>query len=201
MRLIATSCGTYYHIESLEAPRYADFFDAVVAPEDLADVLTPEDCLWVPCRSPAQRLIPQKTVLEDHLKVGGTIVATGESRSDLWLPNVHFHGRPTNWWWWLDKEADLGVQISAPEHPLLRGMSRLDVTWHLHGHFDVPEGTEVLVEDEDGLPLFYEDKVSTPGRMLITSLDPMFHHGSHFMPATTRFLDLFLPNLKAYIDG
>ena len=44
--------------------------------------------------------------------------------------------------------------------------------------------------------IFYEDTVSTSGRLLITSLDPMYHHGSHFMPATTRFLDGFLPYLK-----
>lgn len=36
------------------------------------------------------------------------------------------------------------------------------------------------------------------GRLVVTSLDPFYHHGSHFMPATTRFLDRFLPNLVAW---
>jgi|TARA_R100000908_G_C3643589_1_gene78648 hypothetical protein len=44
--------------------------------------------------------------------------------------------------------------------------------------------------------VLYDDTVTTPGRMIVTTLDPMYHHGSHFMPATTRFLDGFLPWLK-----
>jgi hypothetical protein len=31
---------------------------------------------------------------------------------------------------------------------------------------------------------------------ILTSLDPFFHHGSHFMPATTRFPDGFLPWMR-----
>lgn len=76
-----------------------------------------------------------------------------------------------------------------------------EVTWRLHGHFDPPEGAEVLATDRDGLALFYVDDVSTPGRLVVTSLDPIYHHGSHFMPATTRFLDRFLPNLKGWLNG
>jgi len=38
--------------------------------------------------------------------------------------------------------------------------------------------------------------VTTGGQMILTTLDPFYHHGSHFMPATTRFLDGFLPWLR-----
>lgn len=201
VRLIATSAGTYYHIESLEAERYARFFDDVLAPEQLVDALRPSDCLFVPCRTPPQRMIGQKDVVAAHLAAGGTVIAMGESRSDLWGPAIVFHERPTNWWWWLEPGADLGNRVTAPSHPLMHGIGRDDVTWHLHGHFDVPEGATVLAEDRDGQAIAYVDEVSTPGRLVVTSLDPMYHHGSHFMPATTRFLDKFLPNLKAWIDG
>ncbi|MCX2723636.1 hypothetical protein [Roseibium salinum] len=201
MRIVAPTSGTYYHIEALEGPRHAAFFDMVTSPEELFGVLTPGDCLFVPCRTPAHRMIAQKEVVAAHLDAGGTVVATGESHSDLWLPAIRFHPVPTNWWWWLEPGADLGNRLVSPDHPLLHEMTSDHVTWHLHGWFDVPDGATVLTEDAEGRAIFYEDRVSTPGRMIITSLDPQYHHGSHFMPASTRFLDRFLPNLKAYLDG
>ena len=200
-RIVAPSVGSYHIIRSLEGPRYADAFDVITTPEELASVLRPDDTLWVPCRTPAQRMMPQRQIIASHLQAGGTVVALGESRSDLWLPSIDFTETPTNWWWWRDPDADLGVSIVAPHHPLMRGMGKEDVTWHLHGWFVPPEGAEVLATDAEGRAILYVDEVSTPGRMILSSLDPMFHHGSHFMPATTRFLDRFVPNLKAYLHA
>ncbi|NEI72108.1 hypothetical protein GR212_21210 [Rhizobium lusitanum] len=199
--MIAPSVGSYYIVRSLEGPRYADAFDVIAAPEELADVLQSADTLWVPCRTPAQRMMPQREVIASHLQAGGTVVALGESRSDLWLPSIDFTETPTNWWWWRDPDADLGVSIVAPDHPLMRGMVKEDVTWHLHGWFVPPDGAEVLATDAEGRAILYVDEASTPGRMILSTLDPMFHHGSHFMPATTRFLDRFVPNLKAYLHA
>lgn len=200
-RIVAPSVGSYHIVRSLEGPRYGDAFDVIAAPEELADVLQPADTLWVPCRTPAQRMMPQRGVIASHLQAGGTVVALGESRSDLWLPSIDFTETPTNWWWWRDPDADLGVSIVAPDHPLMRGMVKEDVTWHLHGWFVPPDGAEVLATDAEGRAILYVDEVSTPGRMILSTLDPMFHHGSHFMPATTRFLDRFVPNLKAYLHA
>lgn len=194
-RLIATNAGTYYQIQTLEGPRYRDSFDLVIAPEQIGATLLPEDVLFVTCRTPPQRMIAQRGLLAAHLAAGGTIIAMGESRSDLWLPHVAFTPTDTNWWWWLTPGANLGVQI-ASAHPLLDNMTDAEVTWHLHGYFDPPAGAQVLVRDGAGRPIAYDDRTSTPGRMIITSLDPCYHHGSHFMPATTRFLDRFLPNLR-----
>ena len=123
----------------------------------------------------------------------------GESHSELWLPHVTFHERPTNWWWWLEPGADLGNRVTAPDHPLMRDIGKPEISWHLHGHFDPPEGAEVLATDREGRAILYLDARSTPGRMVVTSLDPIYHHGSHFMPATTRFLDRFLPNLRDWL--
>ncbi|MEM8822757.1 MAG: hypothetical protein AAGF30_04020 [Pseudomonadota bacterium] len=201
MRLIATSCGTFYHIETLEGARAPHVWDAVVPPEHLAETLRPADTLFVPCRSPAQRLIAQAQILRAHLDAGGTIVAMGESRSDLWLPGHVFVPRPTNWWWWRDPGADLGLRVPGAGHSLLEGLDRQALTWHLHGHFEPSAGAEVLVEDADGHALFHVDEVTTPGRIVATTLDPCYHHGSHFMPATTRFLAAFLPNLRALATG
>lgn len=199
-RLIATNAGTYYHIETLEGPRYRDTFDLVIPPEDIGTTLAPRDILFVACRTPPQRMIAQRDNLVAHLAQGGTVVAMGESGSHEWLPHVAFTPTPTNWWWWLTPGADLGVRIAAPDHPLLAGMADRDVTWHLHGHFAPPEGAQVLVRDAAGRAVMLDDPVSTPGRMIVTSLDPVYHHGSHFMPATTRFLDRFLSNLRRVAD-
>ncbi|WP_246750657.1 hypothetical protein [Martelella lutilitoris] len=80
---------------------------------------------------------------------------------------------------------------------MMRHIGKQDVTWHLHGWFTPPEGAPVLARDGEGRAILYMDTISTAGTMVISSLDPMFHHGSRFMPATTRFLDRFAPNLRA----
>jgi hypothetical protein len=201
MSILAIHPGTYYHIESLEAPRYAGYFDELLRPEDLGTAdLSRFNVILVPCRTPADRMLPYAEKLRAYLDQGGTIVATGESDSQLWLPNVRFTPQPTNFWWWLTPGADLGVRVTSPDHGLFKYLTEKDCTYHLHGWFDVPEGAEVLVVNESGKPILYVDEVSTGGRMVVTSLDPFYHHGSHFMPATTRFLDGFLPWMRDTLD-
>lgn len=201
MSILAVHPGAYYHIESFEAPRYAGLFDRLVRPEDLAaERLEDHAVVLIPCRTPADRMEPHKQQLRAYLDSGGTIIATGESESQLFLPGIKFTPQPTNFWWWLTPGADLGVRITKPEHSLFERLAQRDVTWHLHGWFDVPDGAEVLAVNGENKPILYIDEVTTSGRMIITSLDPFFHHGSHFMPATTRFLDGFLPWMRDTLD-
>lgn len=49
--------------------------------------------------------------------------------------------------------------------------------------------------------MLYLDRVSTPGTLVVSTLDPLSHYGGHFMPATERFLDGFLPWLANEISG
>lgn len=201
MSILVIHPGAYYHIESFESPRYAHHFDHLLRPEDLASVrLEDHAVVLIPCRTPADRMLTHQAQLRAYLDQGGTIVATGESESQLFLPGIRFTPQPTNFWWWLTPGADLGVRVAAPEHALFRHLTQRDITWHLHGWFDVPAGAEVLAVNASGKPILYVDEVSTAGRMVITSLDPFFHHGSHFMPATTRFLDGFLPWMREALD-
>lgn len=201
MAILAIHPGAYYHIESFEAPRYAHFFDNLVRPEELAETdLTKFNVVLIPCRTPADRMAPHKAQLRAYLDQGGTIVATGESNSELFLPGITFTSHPTNFWWWLTPGADLGVRIAAPDHALFSSLGQKDITWHLHGWFDPPEGVEVLAVNGEDKPILYVDDVTTRGRLVVTSLDPFFHHGSHFMPATTRFLDGFLPWMRNELD-
>lgn len=201
MSVLAVHPGASYHIESFEGPRYAQYFDAFARPEDLGSVrLEDFNVVVIPCRTPADRIAPAAAQIRAYLDHGGTVIATGESDSHLWLPGIVFTPQPTNWWWWLTPGADLGVRIASPVHGLFRRLKERDVSWHLHGWFDTPEGAEVLAVNESGKPILYVDEITTPGRMLVTSLDPFYHHGSHFMPATTRFLDGFLPWMREELD-
>ncbi|GGF31958.1 hypothetical protein GCM10011321_24030 [Youhaiella tibetensis] len=201
MSILAVHPGAYYHIESFESPRFAGYFEKLVRPEDLGSVdLDAFNVVLIPCRTPADRMEASKEQLLAYLDQGGTIVATGESESQLFLPGIAFTPQPTNFWWWLTPGADLGVRIAAPDHPLFARLTQRDVTWHLHGWFDPPEGVQVLAVNGEGKPILYIDEVTTRGRMVITSLDPFFHHGSHFMPATTRFLEGFLPWMRNDLD-
>ena len=54
--------------------------------------------------------------------------------------------------------------------------------------------TQLLVVEEDGgeRVLLYDDCVSTAGRLVVSTLDPVHHHGSNFIPAATRCLDVLL---------
>ncbi|WP_240230577.1 hypothetical protein [Devosia lacusdianchii] len=201
MSILVVHPGAYYHIEGFESPRYAGYFDALVRPEDLPKTdLSVHNVVLIPCRTPADRMQPHVAQLRAYLDAGGTVVATGESESQLFLPGITFTPQPTNFWWWLTPGADLGVRIAAPDHALFEHLAQRDVTWHLHGWFDPPDGVEVLAVNGEGKPILYVDDITTAGRMVITSLDPFFHHGSHFMPATTRFLDGFLPWMRSELD-
>lgn len=195
-RLAVLDAGTYYHHRTIYEPRYRAWFDRIIYTRDLPDTdLENIDILLVSCRTDPSVLRPRREQIGAFLEKGKTVVAMGSTGHPDWLPNVKWTDTPTNFWWWKEG-GDIGLRIAAPEHPLFGFLSLADVTWHYHGYFDVPPGAQTLVDVGEFGSILYEDWVSTPGRMLITSLDPMYHHGSHFMPATTRFLDGFLPYLK-----
>lgn len=196
-RIAALDGGTYYHHRTLYEDRYRDFFDEIIYTRDLAaDDLSSCDTLIVSCRTDPLVLVPHKDKFRAYLEAGGTIVAMGSTGQHSWLPNVSWHDTPTNFWWWKEG-GDLGLKIAAPEHLLFDFITLDDATWHHHGFFDVPEGAQSLIDVADMGSVLYEDRITTPGRMLVTALDPMYHHGSYFMPATTRFLDGFLPFLRS----
>jgi hypothetical protein len=202
MSILAINAGAAAQIESLQGPRYGHYFDRLVRPEDLGNTdINAFGAVLVPCRTPAHRMIPYAKQLLSYLEQGGTIVAMGECHSHLWLPNIKFTPVETNFWWWLEPEGDLGITIAAPAHPLFNKLGPRDVAWHLHGYFEAPQDTEVLLADQQGRPILYVDEVTTGGRMILNTLDPFFHHGHHFMPATTRFLDGFLQWLIEDIAG
>ena len=201
MSLAILDGGTFYHHAAIHGPRYRALFDKIIyAPELAADALAGVTFLIVPDRINPNILRAKREVLIDFVKAGRTLVVLGENRADTWLPGVIWAARPTNFWWWLDKDARPPNRLLAPDHEFFRAVPFENTIWHFHGVLTPPAGARALIDvpadpegRDSGGSLLYEDRVTLPGRLLVATLDPFYHHGSHFMPAATKLLDGFLP--------
>lgn len=192
-RLAALYGGSASHHRGLHEPKYRRYFAAVIYLRDLAaDDLAAYDGLLIPERLHAPTLRAAAPQIVALLARGGAVIAFGE-QPDPWLPGVRWEHRPTNFWWWRDPLAPSGLVAPDPAHPFLRAVPLADATWHQHGVFAPPDGAETVIATTDGAAVLYIDRATTAGTLLVTSLDPLYHYGSYFMPATERFLDGFLP--------
>jgi hypothetical protein len=192
--------GSAPHHRALTTPKYAQHLDGGLRylPELAETDLTGLDGLIIPERLHHDVLHAAAGRISDLLDAGGTVIAfSGGEPVPEFLPGVRWEHRPTNFWWWLEPGPDLGLRTPDPEHPLFDHLTLRDCTWHYHGVLTPPDGAEVLITLPTGEALLYVDRVSTPGTMVVATLDPMHHYGSHFMPATERFLDGFLPWVAA----
>lgn len=193
----ALDAGTYYHHRTFHTPGMQDCIDYTVYVRELdAAALAQCDVFIVSCMSPVEALVQQRGLFAAFLAQGKTLVVMGANGTEQWLDQVRYVESPVNFWWWKEPGADSGLRLVAPQHELFRYITLADATWHQHGAYVLPPGAVSLIDKAGVGSVLYEDNDSTPGRLIVTSLDPMYHHGSHFMPATTRFLNGFLPWLK-----
>jgi hypothetical protein len=200
--LAAVDGGTGFHHHSLKRPPFAPFFDELIYARELgAADLDRYAALIVTCRMNADLIEPHRDKLAAFVAGGGMLVAMGDTDAHRWLPGGgDWHYAPTNYWWWLEKGADSGLRLRAPDHALFRFMTLSDATWHQHGYFVPPPGAVSLIDIEGAGSILYDDRVTlAPGRIIATTLDPFAHHGTFFMPAATRFLRGFLPWLCSEI--
>jgi hypothetical protein len=201
MSLAILDGGTFYHHAAIHGERYRGLFDRVIYMRELtAGHLGGVDVLIVPDHLNPMQLRAARDILVDFAARGKTLVVFGENQAETWLPGVSWSPRPTNFWWWLDKDARPEQRLVAPEHELFGAVPFADTIWHYHGILQPPSRARILIDvpaDPDGRDnggaLLYDDRVTTPGRLIVSTLDPFYHHGSNFMPATTKFLDGFLP--------
>jgi len=200
MTIAAVDGGTYFHHHTLSEPPFSTFIDRLIYIRDLpfADL---SDCraLLLPCRLNAHLIAPLADLLKDYMRGGGTLVAMGETFPDRWLSGISFTPCETNFWWWIEGTRGPAPKIAAPQHPLLAGMTEAAATWHLHGHFHLTDAQQPLIDEGPGTLMFEDVETYAPGRLVAMTLDPCYHHGSNFMPATTEFLTAFLPALKASV--
>ncbi len=205
MTLAILDGGTFFHHTAIHGSRYRKLFDRTIympelTPAQLDDVTV----LIVPDRIHPDLLRASRHILIGFAQSGGTLIVFGENQAETWLPGVSWTPRPTNFWWWLDKDAQPPHRLVAPDHELFRAVSFVDAIWHFHGMLKPPPRAQTLIdvppdlENRDaGGALLYDDRVTTAGRLIVSTLDPFYHHGSNFMPATTKFLDGFLPWARA----
>lgn len=187
-RIAALDGGASYHFFALTDPVVAPALDAMIdlrglAPGDLDGF----DTVVVPCRSNPALLAEKAEILRAVLARGGMLVVLGETEPDRWLPGLALEPVPTDFWWWREEGADLGVEIAAPDHPLARHLDRAAATWHVHGLLTPPPGATSVIEWAERGSLFYDHPGYGGGRLVVTTLDPLYHLGSFFMPATRRF--------------
>jgi len=194
MRKIAVIySGNASHHRTFNEPKYRQYIaELIYFPTFLETPIDQFDVLLVPSQLNETLLLQAKEKIHAFAEKGGIVVAFGPQPWE-WLPNQKWEERETNFWWWLEKDAKSGLVLSAPENDLFTYITLADATWHQHGIFWPIAGTETLIATEDGGSVMYLDKVSTRGTWIITTLDPDYHFGSYFMPATERFLDGFLP--------
>ena len=195
MRKIAVIfTGNAPHTVTFNEPKYKKYIAELIYLPELADTdLTKFDVLYVPSQLNEKLLLANKEKIMQFAENGGIVCAFGPQPWE-WLPNQKWEDRETNFWWWLEKGADSGLRLVNGEHDLFKNYLTLaDATWHQHGVYWPPTGCDTLVATVDGGSVLYIDKVSTKGTWIITTLDPDYHFGSYFMPATERFLDGFFP--------
>ncbi|WP_232625625.1 hypothetical protein [Achromobacter deleyi] len=194
----ALDAGTYYHHRTFHTPELMPYLDRHLYLPELDDAaLAGCDALIVSCRTNPDLLVPHRERFARFLAAGKTLVAMGETGAHRWLDGVRWTDCEVNFWWWKTPGADSGLRLAHPAHPLFSHLTLADATWHQHGTFTPPPGARSLIDKAGAGSVLYEDRHSTPGRLIVTSLDPMYHHGSYFMPAASRFLRGFLPWLKA----
>lgn len=132
---------------------------------------------------------------------GGTVAVFGINDAGSWIPGYREAERPTVFWWWRTGEDSL-LRRRVPDNPIWDEFPDRAVIWHYHAVLHGPESAVSLVDKLVGTnPVFPgdadEDRVdgsvllvdeSGPGRLLVTSMDPVYHHGSGFMPGATQLL-------------
>lgn len=194
-RLAAVYNGSAPHHRTLHEPKYNRWLSEAIYLPDLPETdLTSFDGLLIPERSHKGMLDAASETVLAYLNGGGTVlVFGGGEHPPKWVPGLNWEHHPTNYWWWLEPNPDNGVRLAEIDHSFFDYLGVEDATWHYHGLLCPPEGAETLITLRDEGALLYIDKVSSGGTLLVSTLDPISHYGSYFMPATERFLDGFLP--------
>ncbi len=196
-RLAIVHNGTYFHLTAMRDPAILAYQPTwFYLPE-----LKPGDLDGFETVILADRMHPglvrdRAAQFRAVAEAGNTLVVLGINGVESWLPGLRHFDRPTNFWWWSVGE-DPGIRMASGDHPAWKHFSSKAVIWHHHGAFvsDAATTTLVRLDERDGNgewaevgAILLEDRESTPGRIIVTSLDPFFHHGSNFMPGSTRFL-------------
>ncbi|MCC9175756.1 hypothetical protein [Arthrobacter sp. zg-Y179] len=186
-------CGTFQPLRTLADPALAPYrLESVYLPDADPAVLADLEVVIVSDRlhqGQLARFVPAiLAALQDPSK---TVIVLGENKVEQWLPGVGYSFRPTVFWMWRTGE-DNGTRLRLPEDPMWEFLTPWSVSWHHHGLLHPrPGARSLVVMEEDGAEsgsLLYVDEVNQPARLLVTTMDPVYHHGSGFMPGASQLL-------------
>lgn len=193
VRMAMLHCGSHAQLATLADPALEPYgIRPVHARTGSTTDLDDADVVVVADRIRTDLLTPWAPVLRARAEAGATVVILGENSVGTWWPGAREQARPTIFWWWRTGE-DSRIRRTDSGHPGAGWFADKALIWHYHGVLEPPEGAESLVDlhtsggERDG-SLLYIDEVSTPGRVLVTTMDPVYHHGSGFMPGATQLL-------------
>ncbi|EAJ5692651.1 hypothetical protein IO424_001352 [Campylobacter fetus] len=197
--IAALDSGTPYHIVSLHKKPFNKFFSKVIyIPELQIDDLHDVDILIVTCASSIEKILEHKNIFYEFLKAGKTLVVMGRNDAGLWLHDVKLSKLPFNFWWWLDKKNNsIDIEVSNADYELFKYINFNDMIWHYHDGYEPMNGAISVIEHKiQKKTIFLDNKDYYGGRLILTSLDPFYHHGSFFMPNATKFAEAFLRYLS-----
>jgi hypothetical protein len=192
MKIAILYAGHSFHHEFITSEKYRSLFEGVIYVFDLPTTdLSSYDILIVPARTHQEFLYEHRHKLLEFLHAGKWLISFGEIFRP-WLPNTGWEFCKTNFSWWIKEGGELPLDLPEPNHSLFKYITLDDARWHYHGVFWPPEGARVILENEYGGAIIYEDDVSYPGKLIATTLDPIYHIGAGFIPKVETFLDGFL---------
>ena len=170
--------------------KYKDFFDEKIYLLDLEKTdISSFDLLVISSRLNTRFLKKNEDKIRDFLSSGKSVVFFGE-HDESWFSEIKYKSLPTNFWWWINKGADLPVYVVDDEFK--KYLSDDDCKWHYHGIFHTKTEHKKVIVNELNEAIFYEDSSTFKGKMFVTTLDPEFHFGMGFMPKTEPFFDKFM---------
>ncbi|MDO5671297.1 MAG: hypothetical protein Q4G30_00360 [Actinomycetaceae bacterium] len=185
--------ASFYHLADLADPavRAWNIVDCY-APELQAADLERLDSLYVASRQHPVTMHALAPLVLDFVNTPGKkVFIGGENQVGSWLPGVREEYRETNFWAWRTGE-DLGRRNKNPGNPLWQYLNDEALHWHFHGALFGPAGAVSLVDLDEGLPvngsILYHDDASYAGEVVVTTMDPDYHHGAGFMPGATQLL-------------
>lgn len=185
---------------------YADYIDDMLYLRELDRYrLDDYGAIVIPDFSDEGLLRRHADRINAYLAGGGFLIVFEPARIDRWLTAVKvtwFDRRTVDWKWWMKPGGRLEVYQPEPRHGMAEAIPLADMSWHFMGAYEFVEGaTPILNIDDDEGCLMFDIRLPSGGRLIASTLDPHWHNGHRFMPATTRFLDGFYPWLSAELAG
>ena len=125
--------GTFYHHAAIHGARYRDLFDKVdLYARTRAGHLEEVSFLIVPDRINPNVGSRRRDISSILPKGGHTGGARGKPGGHL-VAGVTWTSRPTNFWWWLQKDAKPQQRLVTPDHELFQAVPFASTIWHFHG--------------------------------------------------------------------